>query len=101
MKAAIFAAGVAAGIAAILLFFNLKTNSGEAVTASPEFAAQYQAAQKQSIDMVARQAKHMELYETMLNKGIDDQNRFSKVLDTWEAQQKQYQSYLDTLPKTQ
>jgi hypothetical protein len=37
--------------------------------------------------------------EQLLKRQQDDFIRFEKILDTWEAQQKQYQKYLDSLPK--
>jgi hypothetical protein len=35
----------------------------------------------------------------MLKRQQDEMARFEKILDTWETQQKQYQKYLDSLPK--
>ena len=37
--------------------------------------------------------------EQLLKRQQDDFARFEKILDTWEIQQKQYQKYLDSLPK--
>ena len=37
--------------------------------------------------------------EQAMQRQLDDMARFEKILDTWESQQKQYQKYLDSLPK--
>ncbi len=37
--------------------------------------------------------------EDFLKRQLEAFKRFEKILDTWEAQQRQYQRYLDTLPK--
>lgn len=37
--------------------------------------------------------------EQMITRQQDDLIRFEKILATWETQQKQYQKYLDSLPK--
>jgi membrane-bound lytic murein transglycosylase len=41
----------------------------------------------------------MTTQEQLLKRQQDAYDRFEKILATWESQQKQYQKYLDSLPK--
>jgi hypothetical protein len=40
-------------------------------------------------------------YQAILAKQEEDIARFAKILDSWERQQHEYQTYLDSLKKPQ
>ena len=46
-------------------------------------------------------AKMQRLSTQQLETAREQQERFGKILDTWEAQQRQYQVYLDKLQTAQ
>jgi hypothetical protein len=51
--------------------------------------------------LIERQKKHVDAEEKGTQREADNQKRFEKILDKWEAQQAQYQKYLDSLPTSQ
>jgi hypothetical protein len=50
-------------------------------------------------DMLKHADALLIMQEQMIKRQQDDFAKFEKILDTWESQQKQYQKYLDSLPK--
>jgi hypothetical protein len=76
-------------------------------------AASYQARAKRSEALLAAQeqrskqyhdyfqkvAEHQKRYDAILAKQEEDIARFGKILDTWDRQQREYQTYLDSLKK--
>jgi len=59
--------------------------------------------QQAQLDAYDRQTKRAEdlitTQEQFTKRQLEAFARFEKILDTWESQQKQYQKYLDSLPK--
>ena len=59
--------------------------------------------QQAQLDAYDKQAKRAEdliaAQEQFMKRQLEAFARFEKILDTWESQQKQYQKYLDSLPK--
>ena len=50
-------------------------------------------------DMHKRADILLSTQEQLMKRQQDDCARFENILGTWESQQKQYQKYLDSLPK--
>ena len=59
-----------------------------------------QQAQLDAYDQQAKRAEELLVtQEQFVKRQLEAFARFEKILDTWESQQKQYQKYLDSLPK--
>jgi hypothetical protein len=59
-----------------------------------------QEARLEAYDNQAKRAEELLVtQEQFMKKQLEAFGRFQKILDTWETQQKQYQKYLDSLPK--
>jgi hypothetical protein len=54
---------------------------------------------QQYVQTLNAQAEYMKRAEAVVAKQEEFMKRYEKILNIWEAQQQQYQRYLDTLPK--
>jgi len=64
-----------------------------------ELLAQQEARAKQYTKLLAEQEVRTKRADELLDRQAKDLDRYEKILATWENQQRQYQSYLDSLGK--